>query len=474
MANMTAAQISTCFTACSILRYRNPWLFEQASKMLVSRKLAKAVQFTASQLADIMLACKQLRYHNGLLFAHLGSVAAESLCISWTAAELAAVLQGYCATGFYQPQLLLAMARQLVGKCDTRRQQIRQQEGGATQQLQQLQHHGDEAGDLISAAYWLAHMPAAGGLANERSLTRQAVFAVAAVVLQDQQAQQGYSLSHWAEIGAALLLSTAGSGLPQSELQLQRQENEVLQAVLQHVVEQVTPVAAADELAAVGPHLLQLIQLLWLLDVQLTDSASQQQQQQPWHKHQMMWQQTLEQPASKQLHDSPLLRAVLPLVQQHCWGPYGAQVVSCYVLPGSPITLPAAVIFPGTTADGDVAKGFAEETEARSASQLLQRTQQEFVVAEVHVGPRRLTLPAELLQLLQRCKAECRPVAIFDESQPLPAQGTAVSCAHGWFTSSEPRLLLPSNAVWRDGLVTAGWSIVILVQMAADQDADQS
>jgi hypothetical protein len=199
MAHLSGPQIASSIVSCSILSYRNPWLLEQAAKMLVSRKLHKASQLRARQLADVITACRNSQEApNARLLGHMGTVAAEnpSQLAIWSAGELAAVLQAYAEIGFQQPVLLQAAAARLL-----------QLAGSDAPQQQDLPQ-------LIAAAYYLASMPLAGGTAAERAFAGQAVASVAAAALQQQQQQDEVCCSalEWIKLSTAQLLMAQQQG----------------------------------------------------------------------------------------------------------------------------------------------------------------------------------------------------------------------------------------------------------------------
>lgn len=298
MVNYTAGQISSTFSALSILRYRNPWLLDHASRILVSRRLNKVQHFSAAQLADLLTAFSQLRFHNARLFDHLAEVAAETqtLCPSWSAAELAAVLQGFSLVAFCQPQLLAAGAARLV--------QLAAHQGNA-----QLQLLPGQSVPLIAAAYHLASMPAASGDAPEGSAKAAAVAAAAAAVVQQHAC---CSCRDWIKLAISLVLvdamQTSSStetwpqqqDVPASTSKLttasalhqaipadgQRQQEPCRAAtsfaLLQQVLWQARTgiaVAAAETgisgLQALDPELLWLMQLLWLAEQQTAGICAQ-------------------------------------------------------------------------------------------------------------------------------------------------------------------------------------------------------
>lgn len=265
LANFTAAEISTSLTALAVLRYRNSWLLDQASKILVSHKLRRAHQLTPEQLADVLGSCYQLSYLNPLLLSHLGSVAAVTQVPGCSPAQLAAVVQGYKLLGFQQPQLLQAAATRLLqlvtdssraaeksapalqhategqeqaalaadqGSLDTQMQgQSDQQQPQGLQDSHSLLQPA-ELSQLITAVLQLCAMPSAAGTSAERAVLPAALLGIIAHTLahynqqqQDSRSAQGpgaagsssqdtstQCISDCISLSTALLLLSAHSG----------------------------------------------------------------------------------------------------------------------------------------------------------------------------------------------------------------------------------------------------------------------
>jgi hypothetical protein len=71
---------------------------------------------------------------------------------------------------------------------------------------------------------------------------------------------------------------------------------------------------------------------------------------------------------------------------------------------------------------------------------------------------RKLQLPAEAQELLTASLQRQRPVAV-------------VVGARGWFTSNEPQQLLPAGQLWQQGLLAAGWDVLLLEDEEKEVDA---
>jgi hypothetical protein len=222
LANFTPAEISSTLAALAALRYRNPWLLDHTSKILVSTRMRKAYLLTPQELAHILASCRQLGYVNPLLLGHLGSVAAESQLQGCTPGELASVLAGFERIGFNQPQLLQAAATKLLQlvvqhesaqptvSATAATPELSEQEFGTEavtvglrdpqqqQQQQQQQWGSDDLTHLIAAAWHLACMPPAAGSTAERAALPAALLGLTVQALEtcrQQQLQAGSSSS---------------------------------------------------------------------------------------------------------------------------------------------------------------------------------------------------------------------------------------------------------------------------------------
>jgi hypothetical protein len=533
---MSGPQIASSIVSCSLLSYRNPWLLQQAAKMLVSRKMHKARQLSACQLADVITACRNLQETpNARLLGHLGTVAAEnpSQVASWSAGELAAVLQAYAAVGFQQPVLLQAAAARLLQLSSS----------GAPQQQQQQQ----SLPQLIAAAYYLASMPLAGGTAAERAVAGHAVTSVAAALLEQQQQYACCSALDWVKLSTAQLLMAqqqsgygASVSVPQEVqvaekdqlaaaaaaaadlrvelqygadvygIQLQQQHQQQQQQVLQQVLQQVRSCVVAasrrssssyEGLQEVGAELLCLMQLLWLLEQQqqqqeqlLQGGAPPTTQQQPSgssssssSKQQLPWHLGLPQPLAdefihSQMHQQQQQRDGSALLLQafQAAAPKqlpGAKVVSFFKIPGSAMVLPAAVLPAAVGAakvSGSKRQGKQHADTAAVGAAALEDVQQQ----QQHVGL--VTATCGTLEQLRKGQLQFEPEVLGQlmewQMRGVPVAVFAASegpagLQQRWSTSSQPQHLLPLAQQWEQGLACAGWGILLLEQRREKSEA---
>jgi hypothetical protein len=540
MAHMTGPQIASSIVSCSLLSYRNPWLLEQAAKMLVSRKLHKARQLSGRQLADVITACRNLQETpNARLLGHLGTVAAEnpSQLASWSAGGLAAVLQAYAAVGFQQPVLLQAAAVRLL--------QLTSGDAPKQQQQQQQQQQQDLP-QLIAAAYYLASMPLAGGTAAERALAGHAVASVAAAALEQQQQEVCCSATDWAKLSVAQLLMaqqqrrfrTSAQMMQQPhvaepdqlaavdaaaadlrvELQseanaqdIQLQQQQVLQQVRTYVLAASSSSSSSSSnsssssssyegLQELGPDLLCLMQLLWLMEQQQqqtwkegaapatqqqpssSGSSSSSQQQQRWHlglPHSLadgyIHSQIIQQQQQQRDDSGLLLQAFQAAARKQL---PGAEVVGSYQIPGSPLILPAAVlpaVVGAARVPGSKQRGRKRADTAAGASALEDVQQQQ---QQQHVGlvtaacgtlqqlrKDQLQFEPEVLRQLRDWQMRGVPIAVFAASEG-PAR-----LQQRWSTSSQLQQLLPLAQQWERGLACAGWAVLLLEQRPEKSEA---
>ena len=75
--SFSGAEIMTCTTAMAELHYYNPWLLQQLSKVLVSRKRLLLPQLNPQQLLQLLHAIAGLGYSNLLLLERIGDVALD-------------------------------------------------------------------------------------------------------------------------------------------------------------------------------------------------------------------------------------------------------------------------------------------------------------------------------------------------------------------------------------------------------------
>ena len=269
--NISRATFGSCVSCdsvlniCSVLHCavlvphcRNPWLLDQASKMMVSRKLQKAAQLTIDQLATLLESFHQLAYTNPLLLGHLGAVAAEGRVSSYTPAQLAAVVVGYQRLGFHQPQLLLAAATRLLqlstalpagqpaAAAAEQQQGSEAGPGGSVDRNEQQQQQWHQLGHLVEAALHLALMPSAAGSSAERAVLPAALLGLAAHALslctQQQHLQQQQPQQHRHGLKLSLSLTNSSSSSLQVMLLLRVA---LLLCVSTHCVPSPTASAAA-------------------------------------------------------------------------------------------------------------------------------------------------------------------------------------------------------------------------------------
>jgi len=513
LANFTAAQIVTVFSSCSLLQYRNPWLLEHASKMLVSRKMHKVAQVTGQQLSDLLVACRQLQYFNPLLLALLGTTAGADLVETWSGWELAGVLHGYQLEGYQHPQLLQAAAARL------------QQLAEALQDGEQ-----DQLANLVAAAHGLASMPGVGvGSSQPTDATVAAVLAVAAAAMQLAPALSCTKLvalatasvlcdllpaGHAAAPAKASGANAAHNKQEQRELSMQQSAADLVQQVLGSVqqrsilLESVTDISQDQRAVA---SLLHLMQLLWLKQclsnmkhvqdhwqeqqsAALPRQASQLQQDlgQGWQQQpavegsgnpqhtqaskdgqqQQMWRLGLSQQALLQIlkvqtevwqqqQHGPLLQAVLFGMRQATVKSAAGvvqmnmNIVSPCRIPDSPVLL-AAALFPAASSSIQAAAADttgASKVHAGSPDKL---DSNRFLVVGLrqHQGLKS-PLPINVMAFVQARITQRSPVAVF-------VAGNAAGGMDDWHSSSVPRVLLPGPDLYTRGLQAAGWAVLVL------------
>jgi hypothetical protein len=157
----------------------------------------------------------------------------------------------------------------------------------------------------------------------------------------------------------------------------------------------------------------------------------------------------------------------------------GAEIVSPYRIPGSPMLLPAAVL-PAATGAARASGGKQQGPQHAAAvgGAALEDVQQQ--QQQQHVGLMTATLGTlqqlrkgqvqfepEVLTQLRDWQQQEVPVAIFTCSE-----GPAGLQQQRWLTSSQPQVLLPLAQQWQLGLACAGWGVLLLQHRMESNDVD--
>lgn len=518
LANFTAAEISSSLTALAALRYRNTWLLERVSRILVSRKLAKAHQLSPEQLSDVLRACHQLNYLNPMLLSHLGTVAAETQVLGYCPTQLAAVVQGYCLLRFHQPQLLQAAANRLLqlvvagtaaaavdSPNEGTGQHGHQQPQQEHEQQQQRRAEEEELPHLISAALQLASMPAAAGTSAERAVLPAALLGITAHTLRTLAAQHQHqgtdqvvaagrssssragswsvvTLADLLAVHTAILLCTAtatpaaAAGVvspvlqelsvlqPQVELQIQQQLAAAVAGVGSNTA--AAAAAAAQQLAR-HAGLLHCMQLLWSnkhMSPQAGATAVADDGPTVWQLglSAQVADAFVAQQCEQQVDSAtrPLLQGVARALQSISpAGQSPQQVQLFYRLPDSPMVVPIALLPAAAAADGG---GAAEEPDGDP------QQQQQFLHVHMQLHRRKLKVPEEAQAFVeQQLLRSQRPVAVFVESQTAALAGGGDGGVGAqwpaWHTSNAPHQLLPAARLQLQGFQEAGWSVLVLL-----------
>jgi len=148
-----------------LLQYRNPWLLEHASKMLVSRKMHKVAQLTGQQLSDLLVACRDCSILTRCCW-HIWEYGSRSGA-DLVALELAGVVHAYQLEGYHTHSFCKHL-----------------QPGSSSLLMHCRMGEQDQFTDLVVAAHALASMPGVGvGSSRPNDATVAAVLAVAAAAV---------------------------------------------------------------------------------------------------------------------------------------------------------------------------------------------------------------------------------------------------------------------------------------------------